>query len=88
MSTTSRSAVGAGAEPAMGAFEKWLSVWVALAILAGLFLGSIVPELFELLAAAEIAKVNLIIAVLIWAMVYPMMVGVDFGALSHIGDRP
>jgi ACR3 family arsenite transporter len=55
---------------------------------AGLLLGSIIPLLFELLAAAEIAKVNLIIAVLIWAMVYPMMVGVDFGALSHIGDRP
>lgn len=88
MSTISDRAVETGAEPALGTFEKWLSVWVALAILAGLILGSFVPELFELLAAAEIAKVNLIIAVLIWAMVYPMMVGVDFGALSHIGDRP
>jgi ACR3 family arsenite transporter len=72
----------------MGRFERWLSIWVALAILAGLALGTMTPELFGLLAAAEIASVNLIIAVLIWAMVYPMMVGVDFGALSHIADRP
>jgi ACR3 family arsenite transporter len=72
----------------MGLFERWLSLWVALAILAGLILGSIVPGLFQLLAGFEVAKVNLLIAILIWAMVYPMMVGVDFSALSHIGDRP
>ena len=72
----------------MGAFERWLSVWVALAIIAGLVLGSVAPGVFEILAAAEIARVNLVIAVLIWAMVYPMMIGVDFGALSQIGDRP
>jgi ACR3 family arsenite transporter len=88
MTTTSRGAVEASAEPAMSAFERFLSVWVALAILTGLLLGSVIPEAFELFAAAEIAKVNLIIAVLIWAMVYPMMVGVDFTALSQIGDRP
>ena len=75
-------------QPVMGTFERWLSLWVALAIVAGLVLGSLVPRVFELLAAAEIASVNLVIAVLIWAMVYPMMVGVDFGALSRIGDRP
>ena len=72
----------------LGAFEKWLSLWVALAIGAGLVLGNLVPGLFSLLAAAEVARVNLVIAVLIWAMVFPMMVGVDFGALRHIGDRP
>lgn len=74
--------------PAMGVFERWLSVWVGLAIVAGLLLGSLIPGVFAMFAAAEFAKVNLIIAVLIWAMVYPMMVGVDFGALSHIGDKP
>jgi ACR3 family arsenite transporter len=88
MSKTTQDADDAGTSPTMGVFERWLSVWVGLAIVAGLLLGSLVPALFELLAAAEIAKVNLIIAVLIWAMVYPMMVGVDFGALSHIGDKP
>ena len=72
----------------LGTFERLLSLWVALAIAAGLLLGSLMPGVFEALAALEIASVNLPVAVLIWAMVYPMMVGVDFGALSHIGERP
>lgn len=76
------------AEAGLGTFERLLSLWVAIAILAGLTLGSLVPNLFASLAALEIAKVNLPVAVLIWAMVFPMMVGVDFGALKQIGDRP
>ena len=76
------------ATPALGVFEKWLSLWIALAILAGLALGALLPGLFRLLAAAEVAQVNLVIALLIWAMVYPMMVAVDFEALAHVGDRP
>ncbi len=88
MSTDSANPADAQDSSAMGLFERWLSVWVALAIVAGLILGSVVPGLFQMLASLEIAKVNLVIAVLIWAMVYPMMVGVDFGALSHIGARP
>ena len=72
----------------MGAFERWLSLWVALAILAGLTLGALAPGLFTAVAALEIARVNLVIAVLIWAMVYPMMVGVDFSSLSRIGEKP
>ena len=72
----------------LGTFERLLSLWVALAIAAGLILGSLVPGVFATLAAMEVASVNLPVAVLIWAMVYPMMVGVDFGALSHIGERP
>lgn len=77
-----------GAPQAMGAFERWLSVWVALAIAAGLALGALAPGLFAAVAALEVAKVNLVIAVLIWAMVYPMMVGVDFGSISRIGEKP
>jgi len=73
---------------AMGRFERWLSLWVALAIAAGVTLGNLVPDVFQGLAALELASVNLPVALLIWAMVYPMMVGVDFTALSHIGDRP
>ncbi|SIT73626.1 ACR3 family arsenite efflux transporter [Pontibaca methylaminivorans] len=77
------------ASPAgIGFFEKWLSVWVALCIAAGLLLGNLMPGVFETLAALEIASVNLVVAVLIWAMVYPMMVAVDFANLRHIGDRP
>ena len=72
----------------IGFFEKWLSVWVALCILAGIGLGSTVPGLFEILAGLEYASVNLVVAVLIWAMVYPMMVNVDFASLRHIGERP
>jgi ACR3 family arsenite transporter len=78
------------AKPAggIGFFEKWLSVWVALCIVAGLALGSLLPGLFGFLATLEYASVNLVVAVLIWAMVYPMMVNVDFASLRHIGDRP
>ena len=72
----------------LGTFERWLSLWVALAIGAGLILGNLVPSLFGALASLEVAKVNLPVAVLIWAMVYPMMVGVDFGSLKHVGDKP
>ena len=72
----------------IGFFEKWLSLWVALCIAAGLALGNLFPGAFEVLASWEYASVNLVVAVLIWAMVYPMMVAVDFASLSHIGDRP
>ncbi|MGI9452784.1 MAG: ACR3 family arsenite efflux transporter, partial [Geminicoccaceae bacterium] len=72
----------------IGFFEKWLSVWVALCIAAGIALGSAFPSLFSKLAALEYASVNLVVAVLIWAMVFPMMVNVDFASLRHIGDRP
>ncbi len=72
----------------LGTFERWLSVWVALAIGAGLLLGNLFPDLFSFLASLQIASVNLPVAVLIWAMVYPMMVGVDFGALRQAGNKP
>ena len=72
----------------LGTFERLLSLWVALAIAAGLALGALFPGLFAMLAGLEVASVNLPVAVLIWAMVYPMMVGVDFGALRQIGERP
>jgi len=72
----------------LGTFERWLSLWVALAISAGLLLGNLLPELFATLASLELASVNLPIAVLIWAMVYPMMVGVDFSSLRKVGEKP
>ena len=64
----------------IGFFEKWLSVWIALCIGAGIVLGTVMPGLFGFLASLEVASVNLVVAVLIWAMVYPMMVGVDPGS--------
>jgi ACR3 family arsenite transporter len=90
MRETARGAAEAIAAPpaGIGFFEKWLSAWVALCIVAGLALGNLVPGLFEVLAGWQYASVNLVVAVLIWAMVYPMMVAVDFASLRHIGDRP
>lgn len=72
----------------MGLFERWLTVWVALAMLAGIVLGFIAPGLVNAVAAAEVASINLVVAVLIWAMVYPMMVGVDLGAVSKVARAP
>jgi len=86
--STSPSETGTPAPGGIGFFEKWLSIWVALCIGGGIALGSLFPELFSLLADFEYASVNLVVAVLIWAMVYPMMVNVDFGSLRRVGDRP
>ncbi|MBP1807757.1 ACR3 family arsenite efflux transporter [Rubellimicrobium aerolatum] len=78
----------AAAPGGLGAFERWLSLWVAGAIVTGLVLGGLVPGLFAAFAAVEVASVNLPVAILIWAMVYPMMVGVDFGAIRRVGEEP
>ncbi len=72
----------------MGLFERYLSVWVGLCIVAGVLLGNLFPPLFQAIAALEIAHVNLVVAVLIWVMIYPMMVQVDFAAISEIGNKP
>ena len=76
------------ADAGLGSFEKWLSVWVGGAILAGIAIGNVAPGAVSVLAGVEYASVNLIVAVLIWAMIYPMMVGVDFASIRHIGDKP
>ena len=77
------------AKPAgIGVFEKWLSLWVALSIALGIFLGEMFPGLFQSLAVLEYAHVNLVVAMLIWAMVYPMMVSVDFSSIRHVADQP
>lgn len=74
--------------PVIGIFERWLSIWVALSIILGVVLGQIFPVFFEALASFEYAHVNLVVAVLIWAMVYPMMISVDFGSITHVADQP
>ena len=74
--------------PGMAFFERWLSLWIALAIAAGVTVGSLFPSGISVLAGLEFASVNLLVALLIWAMVYPMMVNVDPRSLGHIGDRP
>ncbi|MEZ5591954.1 MAG: ACR3 family arsenite efflux transporter [Gammaproteobacteria bacterium] len=72
----------------LGFFERYLTVWVALCIAGGIALGQWFPGVFGMLSRLEIAHVNLLVAVLIWIMIYPMMVNVDFASLRHIGDRP
>lgn len=72
----------------MGLFERWLSLWVALAIAAGVGLGSAAPSAFAQVAALEFAHVNLVVAALIWVMIYPMMVQVDWGAVREVRRRP
>lgn len=72
----------------MSIFDRYLSVWVALCIVVGIALGSQFSGAFQIVAGWEYASVNLVVAALIWAMVYPMMVAVDFASLRQIHKRP
>ncbi len=72
----------------MGLFERFLTIWVALGIAAGVGLGLVFPGLFEAVAALEFAQVNLVIAVLIWVMIYPMMIQIDWHAVRDVGKKP
>lgn len=72
----------------MGLFERFLTVWVSLGIAAGVGLGLLAPGAFAALAAVEYAHVNLVVAVLIWVMIYPMMIQIDFAAVRDVGKRP
>tara|TARA_B100001750_G_scaffold48913_1_gene37012 strand:+ start:159 stop:1196 length:1038 start_codon:yes stop_codon:yes gene_type:complete len=72
----------------MGIFERYLSLWVAICILSGVLLGSLVPDLFTSIADLEWAHVNLIVAICIWIMVYPMMTQVDFSSIKNVGRKP
>ena len=72
----------------MGIFERYLTLWVALCIAAGVLLGNLVPQAFALIATLEYAHVNLVVAVFIWIMIYPMMVQIDFSAIKEVGRQP
>ena len=71
----------------MSTFERYLSLWVALCIVAGIALGHAAPSLFATIATAELAKVNLPVAVLIWLMIVPMLLKIDFGALGQVREH-
>lgn len=70
--------------PAMGGFERYLTLWVCLCIVAGVLLGQAAPSAFERLAGTEIAKVNLPVAALVWLMIVPMLIRIDFQALGGV----
>ncbi len=68
----------------MNVFERWLTLWVTLCILTGIALGQWLPDVFRAIGALEIARVNLPVGGLIWVMVIPMLVKVDFSALGQV----
>jgi len=72
----------------MGIFERYLTLWVGLGILAGVGLGLAVPGVFQAVAAMELAQVNLVVAVFIWVMIYPMMIQIDWHAVKDVGKKP
>lgn len=77
----------AQARPAIGVFERYLTLWVALCIMAGIGLGHLFPSVFHAIGSMEIAQVNLPVAVLIWLMIIPMLLKIDFGALSRVREH-
>ena len=72
----------------LGGFERYLTVWIALAMLAGIALGTAVPGVVRAIAAAEVAGINLVVAALIWVMVYPMMIAEDLSAIRGAFRQP
>lgn len=71
----------------MSVFERYLTLWVAACIVVGIVLGHFMPGVFQLIGSAEVAKVNLPVAALIWLMIIPMLVRIDFGALSRVREH-
>src|SRR3984893_6995613 len=71
----------------MSRFERYLSLWVALCIVVGIGLGHALPGVFQIIGSAEIAHVNLPVAVLIWLMIIPILGTIDFGALHQVREH-
>ena len=69
-------------------FEKYLTVWVALCMVAGILIGRFLPAIPKFLGKLEYANVSIPVAVLIWVMIYPMMMKVDFKSVKHVGENP
>ena len=72
----------------MGIFERYLSLWVGFAMITGVLLGNVAPRVFEQIASLEVAHVNMVVAVLIWLMITPMMIQIDFKAVKNVGKKP
>lgn len=71
----------------IGFFERYLTLWVAICIVVGIGAGRVLPDLFQAIAGMEVARVNLPVGVLIWVMVIPMLIKIDFGALSQVKSQ-
>lgn len=72
----------------MGIFERYLTLWVGLCILVGVLFGNVIPGAFQTVAKAEYANVNFVVAALIWVMIYPMMLQIDFSTIKDVGKKP
>jgi len=72
----------------MGFFERYLSIWVALCIISGIILGKVLGSSISVLSDMNIATVNIPVAVLVWLMIFPMMVQIDFGSIKDVGKNP
>ena len=80
----STDSVARASRPVIGFFERYLTVWVALCIVAGIALGQWLPSLFQAIGRMELAQVNLPVGVLIWVMIIPMLIKIDFGAMAQV----
>jgi ACR3 family arsenite transporter len=78
---------GVPVKPTMGAFERFLTFWVALCIIAGIALGQMIPGFFHMLGEATVAQVNIPVAVLVWLMIVPMLLKIDLAALRQVGQH-
>ena len=87
MTSMHPTAVTGNPRPAIGFFERYLTVWVTLCIVAGALFGRAFPALFHGIARLEIAQVNLPVGILIWIMIIPMLVKIDFGALAQVRNQ-
>lgn len=72
----------------IGFFEKYLTLWVALCIGGGILIGHLAGDSIEVISSLEISRVNIPVAILIWLMIYPMMLQVDFGSIKNVGKKP
>lgn len=87
MTTSHTAAVAGGAAPAIGFFERYLTIWVALCIVAGILSGQAFPGVFQAIARLEVAQVNIPVGILIWVMIIPMLIKIDFAALAQVKSQ-
>jgi ACR3 family arsenite transporter len=87
MSAPLESAATPVARSPLGIFERYLTVWVALCIVIGIALGQVFPGLFQAIGRMELARVNVPVGLLIWVMIVPMLVKIDFGALDQVKSQ-